>query len=144
MCGNGPRREEAERMISEMGLSGDVDMIRNLSVGELRKLYGRSRFLLNTSGFEGLGITTLEAQMCGTPVLYFESAVMPSEVMVAAIPCRDEIDMVDKASELLADGERMAKVIEFGIEYSTRFGKDYSEKLKKIYLKNVGRAYKTP
>ncbi|MDY0252603.1 MAG: glycosyltransferase family 4 protein [Candidatus Methanomethylophilaceae archaeon] len=144
MCGNGPYREEIEDAVSKMGLSGKVDMISNLSVEEIRRLYGRSRFLLNTSSFEGLGITTLEAQMCGTPVLYFESAVMPPEVMVVAIPCRDEIDMVDKASELLADGERMAEVIEFGIEYSTRFGKDYNEKLKKIYLKNVGRAYKTP
>lgn len=135
MCGNGPCRKEIEEKISAMGLDEKVDISSNLSVEELRKLYSRSRFLLNTSSFEGLGITTLEAQMCGTPVLYFESAVMPPEVMAAAIPCRDVTDMADKASELIADEEHMANVIESGIKYSTEFGKDYGEKLKEIYDK---------
>ncbi|MGE4577585.1 MAG: glycosyltransferase family 4 protein [Candidatus Methanomethylophilaceae archaeon] len=135
MCGNGPCGREIEDLISKMDLEEKVDIFSNLSVEELRELYGRSRFLLNTSSFEGLGITTLEAQMCGTPVLYFQSAVMPPEVMVAAIPCRDETDMVDKASELLADGKRMAEVIELGLEHSTHFGKDYREKLEEIYRK---------
>lgn len=135
ICGTGPCRDQIDDWISKMDLSGSVEIIKNLSVGELRSLYGRSRFLLNTSSFEGLGITTLEAQMCGTPVLYFEDAEMPPEVMGAAVPCRDVTDMVDKASELLADGERMAEVIEYGIKYSTAFGKDYGEKLRKIYKK---------
>jgi len=144
ICGNGPIRNMVDEWISEMDLSESVEIINNLSVEELRRLYCRSRFLLNTSRFEGLGITTLEAQMCGTPVLYFEDAEMPPEVMGAAVPCRDVTDMVDKASELLADGERMAEVIEYGIKYSTAFGKDYGEKLRKIYKKNVRKAYETP
>lgn len=129
MCGTGPLRDQIDELISEMDLSESVEIINNLSVGELRNLYCRSRFLLNTSNFEGLGITTLEAQMCGTPVLYFEDAEIPPEVMVAAIPCRDVTDMADKASELIADEEYMANVIESGIRYSTEFGKDYGEKL---------------
>ncbi|MDN5358022.1 MAG: hypothetical protein PWR17_1191 [Candidatus Methanomethylophilaceae archaeon] len=135
ICGTGPCRNQIDDWVSKMNLSGSVEIIKNLSVEELRSLYSRSRFLLNTSSFEGLGLTTLEAQMCGTPVLYFENAEMPPEVMVAAIPCHDVIDMVDKASELLVDKERMAETIEFGIKYSTGFGKDYGEKLKEIYKK---------
>jgi len=136
MCGSGHCKEKIDDLISEMGLAGSVEIINNLSVEEIRMLYSKSRFLLNTSSFEGLGITTLEAQMCGTPVLYFEDAEMPPEVMVAAIPCRDVTDMVDKAAELIADSARMTEVIDFGMKYSTEFGKDYKEKLKYVYNKN--------
>lgn len=135
ICGAGPLREEIEDLILEMNLVGKVEIVSNLSVDEMRRLYCKSRFLLNTSKFEGLGITTLEAQMCGTPVLYFEEAKMPPEVMVAAIQCADVEDMVKKAIVLHSDCSRMAEVIDFGIEYSTGFGKDYIEKMMAIYSK---------
>lgn len=135
MCGAGSCREELDEVILEMNLSDSVKIVSDLSVEELRNLYNVSRFLLNTSNFEGLGITTLEAQMCGTPVLYFEDADLPPEVMVEAIPCVDVSDMVKKAAELLEDSNRMAEVIDRGVEFSNGFGKDYKEKIAEVYNK---------
>lgn len=144
MCGTGPKIDAIKGLVLELGLKDSVHFINNLSVEELRSLYGRCRFLLNTSTFEGLGITTLESQMCGTPVLYFEDANMPPEVMVAAISCQDVDDMAIKALELIKDEERMKRTIEEGIAYANNFGKDYVEKLEVIYKKNNRPVSKTP
>ena len=140
MCGTGSKIDAVKDLIFKLELCDSVDFVNNLSVDELRSLYGSSRFLLNTSKFEGLGITTLEAQMCGTPVLYFNNAEIPPEVVVAAIPCHDIDDMAMKALELLRDEDKMKKIIEHGITYSNNFGKNYAESLKEIYRKNNDRA----
>lgn len=144
ICGVGPEIDIIKGLVFELGLEDSVDFISNLSVEELRSLYGRCRFLLNTSRFEGLGITTLEAQMCGTPVLYFKDAEIPPEVMVAAVPCHDVDDMAMKALELIRDKDQMKKIIEEGIKHSNNFGKDYVKSLKVIYKRNNDRASKTP
>lgn len=144
ICGHGPKLDALKRLVLELDLSNAVDFMSNLSVEELRSFYGRSRFLLNTSGFEGLGITTLEAQMCGTPVLYFKDAEIPHEVMTAAVPCNDVDDMARKALELIRDEDKMKKIIEDGIVYSNNFGKDHAKGLKTIYKRNNDSVSKTP
>lgn len=133
MCGAGTLLEDIERTITMMGINDSVELLKNLSVEDLRILYGKSMVLLNTSHFEGLGLVTLEAQRCGTPVLYFKNARMPPEIMEAAIPCTDIIDMANKASELLRNTKKMKEVISSGIKFSEEFGKNYGEELMQIY-----------
>lgn len=144
ICGDGPQKEELSKLISDMNLEGNVELISNISVDELRGYYNRAKLFLNTSNYEGLGITTLEAQLCGTPVLYFEDADIPPEVMVAAVPCKNETDMADNAFRLLIDEYYRNKVIENGIKHSTEFGKNYVEKLLEVYGKELGSAPKAP
>lgn len=133
MCGNGHMKEELISLIGGKGLTDSVILTSNLSVTELRGLYNKSRVLFNTSYFEGLGITTLESQLCGTPVLFFENAEIPPEVTVAAIPCTSVEDMANKTIELLENDKLMTSVSEKGISFAKGFGKDYKEKLKEIY-----------
>ena len=135
MCGDGILKEELLRMISEMDLEESVEIVNNISVDELRRYYNRAKILLNTSNYEGLGITTLEAQLCGTPVLYFEDADIPPEVMEAAVSCKDISDMADKAIRLLEDEPYKSEVIKNGITHSTEFGKNYIDQLSEVYNK---------
>lgn len=136
MCGIGPELKTIKNLVMELGLGDSVDFINNLSVEELRSHYGRCRFLLNTSSLEGLGLTTLEAQICGTPVLYLEDAKIPPEVMVAAISCYDVDDMVMKALQLIKDEELMGRTIEEGMTYASNFGNGCAEILETIYKRN--------
>lgn len=135
ICGNGPQKDNLEQSISDMDLNRNVKIINNISVDELRKYYNRAKIFLNTSNYEGLGITTLEAQLCGTPVLYFEDADIPPEVMVAAVPCKDVSDMADKAIRLLEDKPYKNEIIKNGIKHSTEFGNNYIDKLVEVYNK---------
>ena len=133
MCGDGPLKKDIENIIAEKNLGKSIELISSISVDELRDLYNKSKILFNTSKFEGLGITTLEAQLCGTPTLYFKDAEIPPEVMVAAIPCDDADDMAKKAITLLED-ENLAKTKKKkGISFAKEFGKDYETKLKEVY-----------
>jgi hypothetical protein len=77
--------------------------------------------------------------MCGTPVLYFEDAEIPEEVMRAAVSCKDETDMSEKAKEMLMDGRLMNKLITEGLEFTRVLGNDFREKTMDVYsslLKN--------
>ena len=89
--------------------------------------------MFNTSGHEGIGMVTLEAQACGTPVLHFREARIPEEVTVAAVPCTDEDDMVIKAVELISDETQYEDVRRKGIEYVSRLDEDFDSKLTDIY-----------
>ncbi len=133
MCGNGHMRGEIISHIEEKGLTDSIILTSNLSVTELRNLYNISRVLLNTSNFEGLGLTILESQLCGTPVLFFEDAEIPPEVTVAAVPCTSEEDMAKKTIELLENDKLMTSISKKGTIFAKEFGKDYKEKLKEIY-----------
>lgn len=74
ICRIGPELETIKSLVLELGLVYSVNFIDNFSAVKLRSRYGCCRFLLITSSLEGLVLTTLEAQMCVTPTLYFEDA----------------------------------------------------------------------
>lgn len=72
MCGNGPKKDNLLRLISEMNLNDYVKITDSISVEELRIYYNKAKLLLNTSNYEGLGITTLESQLCWHPRSVFQ------------------------------------------------------------------------
>lgn len=135
MCGDGPIRPDVDGHIHKYGLEESIDIISNLSEEEICSLYNRSKILLNTSSLEGLGITTLESQKCGTPVLYFRDADIPEEIMVAAVPCEDAGDMADRALRILTDEEERERLVKTGMDYSESIGRDYFERMEEVYKK---------
>lgn len=135
ICGDGPKRRQVEEHIRKRGLEDRVDIVSNLSEDEICDFYNRCRLLLNTSSLEGLGITTLESQRCGTPVLYFTDAEIPPEIMVAAVPCETVNDMGETALRILTDSEEMERLVELGTKCADSFGRDYKEKLMEVYNK---------
>lgn len=137
ICGNGPMKPDVEGHIRRCGLEESVDIVHNLSEEEICGLYNRSKILLNTSSLEGLGITTLESQKCGTPVLYFRDADIPKEIMVAAVPCEDVRDMAGRALQILTDEEEMERIVKAGTDHAGSFGRDYFEEMMKVYSKHL-------
>ena len=125
ICGNGSEKEKLVSMAETLGISGRVRFVSNLSDDEVVGLYNRSILLFNTSLHEGMGLVTLEAQRCGTPVLHLERAEIPEEVTRLSIPCRDEEEMAEKAYELLKNKEEYERVAKASKEYADSFGKDH-------------------
>ena len=133
ILGKGPLKDELVKYAEELGISDRTEFISGLSSEEMTEFYNRCFLMLNTSGHEGIGMVTLEAQACGTPVLYFREARIPEEVTVAAVPCTDEDDMVIKAAELISDEMQYEDVRRKGIEYVSRLDEDFDSKLTDIY-----------
>lgn len=133
ICGKGPLKNELLEQARSMGIGEKVAFVENLSKEEMVRFYNKCSLFLNTASHEGLGMATVEAQMCGTPVLYYEDAEIPKEVTAAAVACRCEEDMAEKAKEILGDECRMKELTENGLEHSKELGRDFKEKTLDVY-----------
>lgn len=78
VCGDGPLREEMERRLAQLGLSGDAELRGYVPYeAGMRELYRGSHFLLLTSWTEGLPQVALEAFATGLPVVTTDVGGLP-------------------------------------------------------------------
>lgn len=133
ICGDGVLKDRLVEESEALGISGSVEFVSDLSVEELKVLYNSCSLVFNTSLHEGLGFLTLEAQQCGTPVMYLAHAQIPPNVMVEAIPCTDESDMAAKARWLLSDPEKYDDVVRRGMDFANGFNEDCVRRNAELY-----------
>ena len=133
ICGKGPERENILNIAKELGIENKVELVSNLSEKELVDFYSRAYVLSNPSMHEGLGLATLEAQACSTPVVIFSDAEMPKEVTKFAIPSNTEEDFAKNIHRLIVDESFRSKTISNGLEYARLFGNDFKDKLLAVY-----------
>ena len=69
IVGDGDARERLERIARETGIGASVDFLGYVPHDEKVKYLGRMRFVVNTSAKEGWGLTVMEANACGAPVI---------------------------------------------------------------------------
>jgi len=78
IIGEGPLREQLINEIGQLNLQSFVTMIGLVSLKELPLYYqAADLFVLPTAAFEGLGMATLEALACGTPVVGTPAGATP-------------------------------------------------------------------
>lgn len=73
IVGRGDAAAALERQVARLGLGAHVDLRGFVSEEEKVALYRRARVFVNTSEKEGWGLTVLEANACGTPVVASDS-----------------------------------------------------------------------
>ena len=128
ICCKGPEKEKLLRITADLGISDRVRFVSDLSNEEIVRFYNRSALIFNASLHEGIGLVTLEAQRCGTPVLHLKGAEIPEDVTRFSIPCADESDMADKAYGLLTDAERYMELAASSKKYADSFGEGYCKR----------------
>jgi len=136
ICGDGPLRNELESAATELGISERTEFIARLTKDELIDFYNRISVFANSSMHEGLGMTALEAQACGAPVVFFKDAKMPEEVTGSFVPSVDERDFAVNMLRLVSDEEfrnSYSKSVE-----GKRSEKEYSDALLDLYSQLYG------
>lgn len=131
ICGRGPKEAELKSLSASLEIEGRVDFVSNLSREELLVFYNEMAVFANTSMQEGLGLTALEAQACGTPVVFFEDADIPENVTTHQIPSKNEEEFAKNMHRLVID-----KAFRMSVTGSTSFGlsqKEYFKEISKIY-----------
>ena len=103
ICGEGPLKEDLNKLADSLDISDKVSFISNISKTELRDLYNDMAVFINPSFHEGLGLTAMEAQACGTPVVYFRDAEIPPEVSKGYVPSDDVEDFAKNIHRLVTD-----------------------------------------
>lgn len=121
IVGKGPEEQDLRDYAQSLGISDRVEFLKDLDEDELVRFYNECLLVLNTSLHEGLGLVTLEAQACGTPVLHLAHAHIPEKVTRTSIPCDSPEDMAEKAHMILTDVEKYTLKSKESEEYVSEF-----------------------
>jgi glycosyltransferase involved in cell wall biosynthesis len=108
MVGDGPDRPAAEALCREKGIAGQVSFLGNMPAIEAL-MPSADLYLLPTDS-ESFGLSALEAQACGVPVLGYAAGGLPEVVESGVTGVLGDVGDVDGLSaagaELLEDAER--------------------------------------
>lgn len=139
ICGEGPMKSELVSLSESLGIADRVVFTSGLVKKDLLELYNGMVVFANSSMHEGLGLTALEAQACGAPVVFFKDADIPEEATKHFVPSGDEEEFARNMYKLAMDEEYRRKVTggaSFGLS-----PEEYSRELFGIYSKVLGRKF---
>ncbi|UCD94934.1 MAG: glycosyltransferase family 4 protein [Candidatus Zixiibacteriota bacterium] len=114
--GEGPERDRLEKMVTELGLSERVKILKPVSQKELRKAYSRAAIVVLNSVGEGFGLALTEAMLCRTAVIGTNSGgivdIIENDKSGLLVPPDDPQKLADAIRRLLGDvslRERLAR-----------------------------------
>lgn len=109
IIGDGPYRGELEKKAASMGLEESVEFLGFMEPEELVEYLNRSHVLFNPSPKEGWGLTVVEANACGVPVVASDRPGLKDSVIDGdtgfLVPYGDSEAFAEKALDLLCDGD---------------------------------------
>jgi glycosyltransferase involved in cell wall biosynthesis len=120
IIGDGPYKENLERYTSRIGLEDSVEFRGFMKGNELVEFLNKSHLLFNTSPKEGWGLTVVEANACGLPVVASDRPGLRDSVVDERtgflVPYGDSFAFAEKAVGLLEDGTLWRTISENALE----------------------------
>jgi len=144
VVGDGTNRETLERFAAELGISERIRWLGQLSQNELPRLYQRATAVIVPSVDEGLGLVAVEALLCETPVVAFDSGglrdVIQHEKTGLLVPPGDHAALAKAIDDLLARNGRGTDLGRAGRLYalSTFAPESAARRYRGIYRKVLG------
>jgi len=127
-------------LVREMGLQKFVIFKVDISDQELLELYQKSRVVIFCNPDEPFGITPIEAQACGTPLVALEGGGVSETVINGrtGFLCRNVDEMVEKLDLLLRDDKLWTWMSENAIAHANSFREENFIKKFQDHLKASG------
>lgn len=120
IAGDGPHRPALERYADRLGMEGAFEFTGYLGGDELTELLNRSHVLFNASPKEGWGLTVVEANACGVPVVASDRPGLRDSVIDGEtgflVPYGDAAAFGTRAADLLSDGALWGRMSAQAIE----------------------------
>ncbi len=123
LVGEGPDLEKADRLAKELGVQDDLEVLGKIA--RLEPILQASELFLLPSIAESFGLSALEAQACGCPVIGYRAGGLPEVVAdgETGILCApgENVCLGTLAADLLEDPERYLAMRTASYENAQRF-----------------------
>jgi len=142
IVGGGPEEENLRDHAAKKGLSEDVRFMGTVTTPELVKLLNQAHIFLNASPKEGWGLTVVEANACGVPVVASRRPGLQDSVKDGEtgylVDYGDVRAFADRAIELLSDEGRWRRMSAAAIAWSRSLTWDRTgSEMETIFLEEI-------
>ena len=142
LVGDGPEEEALKRLARKLGIEKAVHFLGYMPRPRIVDLLYRSHIFMNPSPKEGWGLTVIEANECGVPVVASRRPGLVDSVrdQETGLLARygDPGDFADKAMALLRDRDRWERMSEEAVRWARSFSWDWAadetEKILKLSI----------
>ncbi len=122
--GGGSLRKKLERQIADLNLQDSVELREAVPLDEVASLYHNCDLCVLCSEKEGFGLTLVEAQLCGRPVVGTDSGgirdIIEDGVNGLSVPVNQPEALADAIGEILDDPELASRLALQGAESSAK------------------------
>ncbi|MFN3196538.1 MAG: glycosyltransferase family 4 protein [Chlorobiota bacterium] len=130
IIGRGDFRPYLEELAQKGGYSEKVKFHGFVTDEEKVQLLSKSHVVVNTSMKEGWGITNIEANACGTPIVSADSPGLRDSVKVGLsgelYEYHNVAELASKLEKLITDKDYLQKLSEGAVEWANQFSWDKS------------------
>jgi glycosyltransferase involved in cell wall biosynthesis len=112
VVGDGPRREDLQRQVDELGLSDWVTLLGHRAPAEIRTLLHESELFVASSRQESFGMAALEARAAGLPVLGYRGNGLSDFIAdgIEGVLVADAAEMADALVSLLGQPDELDRL----------------------------------
>jgi glycosyltransferase involved in cell wall biosynthesis len=122
IIGDGPELPNLVKLAGRMGLGDAVDFKGRIPTGEMVEILNRSHLFMNASPKEGWGLTVVEANACGVPVVGSDRPGLKDSILHDKTGFLAEYGDVEgfaaRGLELLTDDAMWERMSRAGLEWS--------------------------
>lgn len=144
IAGEGEERKKLEIFTRKLGISGKVQFLGKVDEKTKVSLFQKAWIFVNPSLMEGWGITTIEANACGTPVVTSRVSGLKDSVKDKRtgflVPYGDVNAFAEKINELIANEKLHAQMSDESVEWAQTFTWDKSAGKFSTFLKSYATA----
>lgn len=130
ILGTGTERENLELMVASLGLGSHVTFRGYISNDDKAKYLSNAHLAINSSIKEGWGITNIEANACGTPVISADVPGLRDSVSPGLSGILYEYGNVTQLAELivrvLTNGDELHRLTVGAVTWASQFTWDHS------------------
>jgi glycosyltransferase involved in cell wall biosynthesis len=128
IIGSGMQREEAQATCQKLNISNFVHFLGRKSDQEIANAYRSAYAVCMPSLQEGQGITALEAQACGTPVIASDAGGLPEAILAGKtgilVTSGDSESLSAAISEFVTNIEKRKQMGEYAQKWSQQYSWD--------------------
>ncbi len=145
IVGDGPERGALEKLVDRLGLRDGVEFTGRMAVEDMVRLLNRCHVFLNASPKEGWGLTVVEANACGVPVIGSDRPGLRDSIRHGEtgflVPYGDVEAFAARAVELLSDAGLWSRMSRAGLEWARSLTWDRcADEMEILFRREVGGA----